>query len=65
MKVKIFTGGTNHLFDKVESEVNEWLKKNSKKIKVISLYSTTACGINELHKGFVNLTIVIFYKPVK
>jgi nicotinate-nucleotide pyrophosphorylase len=60
-KVKVFTRATHNLFDKLEKDVNKWLSKN-KNITIISRQAGVACGVNELEEGFVNCTIVIFYK---
>ena len=63
-KIKIFTEGTQDTFAGLELKVNQWLKRNRKNIKIISLHVTSTCGINVLNREFVNLTIVIFYKLV-
>lgn len=53
--------GTDHEFDALEQQVNAWLEEN-RHVVVLSRHVVGATGGNAVGKGFVNCTIVIFYK---
>lgn len=60
-QVKIFTRGTADKFEQLEQDVNEWLKTNEG-IEIISRHVVSSAGVNAVQQGFVNCTIVVFYK---
>ena len=63
-KVKIFTVGTSDAFDSLENEINEWLaeKRGAASFSILSRTMSTCAGVNVAGDGFVNCTIVVFYK---
>ena len=64
-QIKIFMRVASDTFDKLESEVNEWLAEKHEKIEIVSREVTGVAGVNIEKQGFVNCTIVIFYRMKK
>lgn len=67
MKVKIFSQAFtsqplhNSPAD-LEKDVNEWLKKAPGVLAILDKKVSSASGVNDDGKAFVNVTVVIFYE---
>ncbi len=60
MKVKIFNYGFSDLPTELEQKINRWLADNPK-ITIVDRQATPAAGTNVLGKGYLNLTVFIWY----
>jgi hypothetical protein len=60
-KVKIFTRGFTDEADELENQINDWLAENPG-VGILDRQATSASGTNALGDGFVNVTVLIWYR---
>ena len=63
-QIKLFVRCASDTFDKLKSAVNEWLTEEGNGVEVVSCHVTSAANANIENQGFLNYTIVIFYRLV-